>query len=603
MTVRPRSLLRLSGLLRTTFRMAWNADRRLLLLTGAMQLVAGGIALGQILLIKDVLSAILGARSGDALSRAVVPVVLLAAVIAFTAAWSSVQAQWQRLLAELVTRRTWDDILDVTSSVGLREYDSPDFHDHLQRVQTNAVTRPFLLTQALVSVIGSATATIGLGFAVVTLQPLLLPVLLSSAIPLYLGSRKGSNLEFAFAVRQTPKLKLRDYLARVQSSRDEAKELRAFGTAPALRSRYDEVNRSFIADLRRHIRQRSLVALVSSLLSAAVLALTILAIIWMVSQHYLSLASAGAAIVAVRLLAAQISSMFGGVQQIFESGLFIEDLIRFTALKPGDAADEGGTEEPPAGFQTMTVSDLSFTYAGSSKPAISGVNLELRAGEVVALVGENGSGKTTLAKLLAALYLPASGRISWDGVDIRSYRSAALRRSIGVMFQDFVRYQLPASTNIALGRPDADDLDPGVRAAAGRAGVAGTIDALPHGYDTVLSNAFANGHDLSGGQWQRVALARAFYRDAPFVILDEPSASLDPRAESELFDSLRRLLDGRTVLYISHRLSTVRDADRIYVMAEGRIIESGTHDELMRSEGRYSDLFTLQAATYLAQKV
>jgi ATP-binding cassette subfamily B protein len=228
------------------------------------------------------------------------------------------------------------------------------------------------------------------------------------------------------------------------------------------------------------------------------------------------------------------------------------------------------------------------------------VSLTVRAGEVVALVGENGSGKTTLAKLLAGLYQPETGQVRWDGVDIATVDPEQLRRSIAVIFQDFVRFHLTARDNVAFGRVEAADDEPGIRAAARQAGAEEFLAALPKGYDTLLGPQFEGGTDLSVGQWQRVALARAFFREAPFVVLDEPTAALDSRAEHELFERIRTLLAGRTVLLISHRFSSVRTADRIYVLEAGRVVETGTHEELMRSRGLYAELFSLQAAAYLA---
>jgi ATP-binding cassette, subfamily B, bacterial len=593
-----RSASRLWHLLRKSLGIAWNADRRLVSITAGLQLLAGLIALLQILVVERVLSRVLSLQNGHgSIDQTVLPVAVLALIVGFSAVSGAAQQQLQRLLAELVSRHTWAAILDVSTSVELRQYDTPGFYDHLQRVQTNAVGRPFQLTQAVISFVGTFASSVGLAAAVIALQPILLPLLLVSGLPLYASVRRGGNLEFAFAVAQTPKLRLRSYFQMVQTGRDEAKELRAFGTSRALRARYDHVYSAYLEALRHHIRRRSVIAVVSGFGSAAVLAFTMFAIVWLVAHHHLSLAAAGAALVAVRLLAGQINGLFSSVQQIFESGLFLEDLDRFLATEVPQPPDRAGRSAPET-FERLDVEDLSFTYPGAETPALSDIDLHLHRGQVVALVGENGSGKTTLAKLLAALYQPDSGTISWDGVDVSEYNQADLRLGVGVIFQDFVHYHLSAKTNIGLGRPDPDEADPAIAEAARRAGAASAIEALPLGYDTILSKMFSGGHELSGGQWQRVAIARAFYRDAPFVILDEPSAALDPRAEYELFTSLRRLLVGRTVLYISHRLSTVRDADCIYVLSAGSIAESGTHDELIANAGLYAELFALQANAY-----
>ena len=256
-------------------------------------------------------------------------------------------------------------------------------------------------------------------------------------------------------------------------------------------------------------------------------------------------------------------------------------------------------EDPaPVSFSTLRLENVTFNYPGVDEPALRDVSLDIGAGQVVALVGENGSGKTTLAKLLCGLYAPSAGRLLWDDADTVQFEPAGLRRSVAVLFQDFCKYLLDVSENIGVGRHERlGDADT-IRLAAEHAGADAFIRDLPQGYRTLLGPEFEGGHNLSVGQWQRMALARAFLRDAPLVILDEPTAALDARAEHELFDSMRTLFAGRTVLLISHRFSSVRSADRIYVLHKGQLVEQGTHEQLMQLNGQYADLFTLQAAAY-----
>jgi ATP-binding cassette, subfamily B, bacterial len=597
----PKSLRRLPALLRESTQFAWEADRRLFLETTILQLIGGAITFLQLHFTKRVLDAMTAVGAHKASVSSAMPSVFgLVLVTSFLTVSAAVLTQRQRLLSELVTRSTWRRILDVASAVNLRAFESSNFFDRFSRVQANALTRPFLLTQGLIGTIGGIAGAVGVGIAILEIQPLLLPLLLVSGIPLWLTGRLQSKREFRFAVGQTPRLRLRNYLLQVLSERAPAKELRAFGFGSAIRQRFDAAYESYVVALRRHVRYRSIVAFVGSLVSAAILGLAIGALVWMVSRGQISLTGSLTAIVGIRLMGTMITAIFSSIQQIFESGLFLDDYHDFLSIKTGADAAEGGAPAPTT-FRKVEVNNLSFTYPGSRQPALRDISMHVDEGEVVALVGENGSGKTTLAKMLAVLYEPDHGTISWDGVDIGVFDRAGLRRAIAIIFQDFVRYELSARDNISAGRGGEED-EAGIIGAARQAGADRYIERLPLGYDTILSKQFKGGRDLSLGQWQRVALARAFYRDAPFVILDEPSSALDPRAEHDLFTHIRTLLAGRSVLFISHRFSTVRSADRIYVMGDGRIVEEGSHDELMAQGGTYAELFTLQAAAYLEPK-
>ena len=287
-----------------------------------------------------------------------------------------------------------------------------------------------------------------------------------------------------------------------------------------------------------------------------------------------------------------------GLGMLHENALFVEDFWSFLDIEPRQSTPPSPATPPPS-LTALRVDGLTFSYPDSSTPAVRGVSMRLSRGETVALVGENGAGKTTLVKLLCRLYEPQAGTISWDGCDLRRCDPDELRRHIAVIFQDFVHYQLSAQENIGFGDIGAIDDLAAIGEAARRAGAADFLQRLPDGYDTTLGSLFHRGHELSSGQWQRVALARAFFRDAPLVIMDEPTASLDARAECELFETMRELFRDRAVLLISHRFSSVRMADRIYVLREGEVVESGAHDDLLRLGGLYAELFTLQASSYV----
>jgi ATP-binding cassette subfamily B protein len=586
--------------------MVWQSARKPFAALIGLQILNAVALVFQVIAIQLALTAVLtisaSAGGGGVPWSLVQPVLLLAGATALTAVIASVQAGLGRYAGELVAAVMWQRVLHVATRVDLRKFESARFYDRLQRVQASALTRPYQITYGLVGTIGAVVASIGLLVAIMLVQPALLPLLLIAGVPVLITSRRQSQLEFDFLARQTQSMRLRTYLTWVQTGRDEAKEVRAFGLARNFGKRLNTLYAEYLRDLAQHLLQRSRLGAIGSLGSAVLLALTLVLLVWLISTGRLSIAAAAAALVAIRLLASQVQNGFTGVQAIFESGLFIDDLDGFLTLAP---AAEGGSREiaPPAEFRRIRADAVSFSYPGRSQLALQAANIEINSGEVVALVGENGSGKTTLAKVIAGLYEPGSGAVRWDGIDVRGFRPELFRERVAIIFQDFVRYALSAEENIAIARPD-DEIDhAAIREAAKIADADAFLSALPAGYQTPLSRRFAGGYELSGGQWQKVAIARAFYRRAPLVIIDEPTASLDARAEYELFSSLHEVLRGRTALIISHRFSTVRTADRIYVLDHGRVVEHGSHDELMDLGGRYAELFHLQASAYSADHV
>jgi ATP-binding cassette subfamily B protein len=592
----PRNLMAVT---RSAVKLAKDANQRLFYLSAAGQILVALLLGLQVLMGKLALEAIFDAdRTDGSVGDALAPLIGLVAAGALASFVGAFQTQAQRLLGQQVRRDTLDSTLGVTTAVDLETFESPEFFDDLQRVQTNALLQPLTMSTGLMTTLGGILGALGLAIALLAIEPLVVPLLLAAALPLWLVARKTGRLEFDFNVDQTPGERLRFYLVATLIGRDEAKELRAFGLGETLRDRWEKSYEVYLGDLRTHVRRRLLLALGGTFATVVVTVGAFALLVSFVISDRMSLADAGAAVLAIRLLGTRIEYIFKGVTALFESSLFLEDLHRFLARAPAEPEPSGDGAGLRRSFEELVVDDVHFRYPESEGEALRGVSLRIRAGEVVALVGENGSGKTTLAKLLSALFTPTGGRILWDGEDVRSLDRRALRRQIGVIFQDFVRYQLTARENIGFGRAEAVDDVEAIGEAARQAGADHYLEGLPERYETMLGKEFTGGYDLSIGQWQRIALARAFFRRAQLLVLDEPTASLDARAENELFEYVQALAHGRSVLLISHRFSTVKSADRIYVLHEGEIVEEGTHDELVANGGRYAELFELQASAY-----
>jgi ABC-type multidrug transport system fused ATPase/permease subunit len=587
----------LPRLLRESVRLVWNAGRRELLITAGLQLASAAGLAAQLFVGRAVFASVLDAH-GAGFSH-VLP--SLAAFVGLNLALDlagAVEAEQSRLLGELVGRRALDRVIDVTVSVDLLAFEDPAFHDRLRRAQAQGQWRAMQTVTGLLGVVGAAVAGIGILAALAGLQPLLVPIVLLGYLPLWIASARNSRDFYAFAFGMTPNDRRRSYLQHLFLDRDPAKELRAFQLAPFLRARYDTLYDERIAELRTMARRRARRSILGSVTSAGVAAVAVGGVAWLYVSGRMSLAAAGASVFGLFQLSSRLRAMHFSAASLYESTLFIRDYAAFLAQEA--VVRVTGTRPAPKELAHIELDGVTFTYPNSARPALDDVSLEIGVGEIVALVGENGSGKTTLAKLIAGLYPPERGRILWNDVDAAEIDPDELRSLVAVIFQDFERYLLTVGENIGVGRHEWIGDAAAIEAAAGRAGVDSFAGRLRHGFDTQLGNQWWGGYDLSIGQWQRLALARAFFRDASLVILDEPTAALDARAESALFASMRRLLEGRSAVLISHRFSSVRSADRIYVLEHGRVVEHGTHEELMSESRLYAELFTLQAAQYLA---
>ncbi|MGH8886900.1 MAG: ABC transporter ATP-binding protein [Egibacteraceae bacterium] len=589
-------LRRLPEMTAQAVRLVWAAAPGELLIVTGLQAVSGLGLVVPILAGRDLLATVAANRPGAA-SRVVLEVAIVLIVGLLVALAGAVANTRDELLSERVALHAEQRILDVTCTVELEAFETPAFHDRLQRASMSASYRPYQLVRGLVALSSSVLGIAGVSIALVALQPLILPLTLLAAVPLWIAGVRRGQVFFNFFCSLTPAERERGYLLSLLTGRGHAKEVRALGLAGYLRGRWEHRTDERLAQLRSMVRTQLRITLIAGLASALAVGAALVGLLALALSGRMSLPDTSATAAAVLVLGSRLRSAAFGADLLFLSAPFVQDLTAFLA---STEAREPTPEGPsPAAFERLVVEDATFTYPSGDRPALEGVSLELRAGEVIALVGENGSGKTTLAKLLCRLYRPQSGRILWDGVDVAELDPHELRQSVAVLFQDYFTYLMSAADNIAVGHCERATDRAGIVDAAVQAGADEFLTALPGGYDSLLGPEFEGGTDLSVGQWQRVALARAFFRDAPFVILDEPTAALDARAEHKLFAHIRTLFAGRTVLLISHRFSTVRSADRIYVLADGRLAEHGTHTELMALGGHYAELFTLQASSYV----
>lgn len=584
----------LPGLVRCSVSLVRDAGSRELAFTATVQFVSALAVAGQLLMAREIIGDVVRTqRLGDTL----VWIGLIIGTVALLSLARVVQNEQSRLLGELVARQTMAGVIAVATRIDVLAFESDTFHDRLHRAQVQGQSRAFQMVSALVNISGAAVSSLAILIALSSMNPLLLTVAALGYIPLAAATRLNTRDTYSYTVGMTARDRKRTYLQSLMLSREPAKEVRAYGLAPYLLSLYDRLYDERISEMRQLVHRRTVRAIFGTaggyLLTGA--ALAILSLLYVTGRISLGVLSASA--YGFIQLGSRIQAMHYGTTSLYESMLFLQDYRSFVE---GETRPKLQTraERPPADLEIITAENVSFSYPGVRAPAVDSVSLAIRRGEVVALVGENGSGKTTLAKLLAGLYSPTAGRVLWNGLDMRGSNYDDLQNHIAVAFQDFCRYHLTVRENIGVGRHEALDDLISIYQAASHAGVEQFVRGLPDAYETVLGPEFLGGHDLSLGQWQRLALARTTFRDAQFVILDEPSAALDARIESEMLARLRPLFDGRAVLIISHRFSAVRNADRVYFLQQGRLIEHGSHNELVASGGAYAELFKLQAAAY-----
>lgn len=592
---------RLPRLTRVALEMVWSASRSATVGTVVLQAVAGGAIALQLLAGKFVLQQLIDS-GGDKLASLIPEFVLLIAATVLFGAVNALLGHQQALLTELVGQRTMLKIVDTASAVDMQSFETPSFYDQLTRARTSGAYRPIQMVNSVSTFSTSVFTSVGIGVVLLTLHPILLPLVLVAGVPLLLSTLHNSRKAYEFEYAMTPEARERAYLSELLSDRQPAKELRVFGSGRYLYERFAALTDERVRRYRAFLRLRLKVSLAAALAGAVGGAIALGSLAWLLAGDRIDVAAAVTGGVAMQLLASRLSAVTGALGKFVEAGIFLDDYHRFLDLAEHHSErrpKNRSTSSAPRGFHGLALESVSFTYPGTESVVLDEVSLDVHPGEVVALVGENGSGKTTLVKLICQLYRPDTGRVLWNGEDVSLLSPEEVREEITVIFQDFIQYHLTARENVGLGRVERLADDELVAEAARRTGADRFLLDLPAGLNTRLGRQFYGGHELSIGQWQRVALARAFFRGGGFLVLDEPTAALDAKAEQELFSHIRELATGRSVLLISHRFSSVRTADRIYVLDGGRVVERGSHDELVAQGGQYARLFELQAAAYL----
>ena len=501
------------------------------------------------------------------------------------------------LLADKYTRHVSIRVMNHAASLDLIAYEDPVFYDRLERARVQATDR-LVMIQAIGRLVQQAITTLTLSVSIMLFSPWLMLLLIAGVLPAFLGESHFAFLGYAKNFRQTPMRRQLDYLRILGGSKEAAKELKLFGLKNFLLQRFtrlsDEIYDENVALSRRKLIAGSLLSMIGTMGYYSAYAF----VIWRTVAGAMSIGTLTFLAGAIQQASSNIQQIFSTLAGIGDQALFVTDLLAFFDMKPTIQSKKNALPAPRPIVGGVEFRNVSFSYPGNPRRVLDQINFQLHTNERLALIGENGQGKTTIVKLITRLYDPTEGQILLDGIDLREYDLEDLHREIGVIFQDFMRYEMTARENIAVGRIDEiNNLDL-LKSAAQKSMADQTIGRLSLGYDQMLGRRFEQGVDLSGGEWQKVALARAYLRDAQLLILDEPTAALDARSEFEVFHRFAELTAGKMALFISHRFSTVRSADRILVLENGRIAEEGTHDQLASMGGRYAEMFEMQASSY-----
>jgi ATP-binding cassette, subfamily B, bacterial len=598
---RLRKLLAPYAYTRRAMALVWETSPRLMIVFAVLTVAAGSLPAAIAYVGKLIVDAVVAAsRTGDpdAQRWALTAVAIEAALVIAMAAMQKGLGVAEQLLRALLGNKVNVMILEKALTLGLVHFEDADLYDKMTRARREASSRPLSLVRRSFGLVQNAVSLVSYGVLLLHFSPWAVLILGVAAVPAFVAETKFAGEAFRLFKWRTPETRQQLYLETIIAREDYAKEVKLLGVGPLFLGRYKDIfDRLYGEDRDLTIRRGAWGFLLGLLSTAAFYG----AYGWIVVAAIAARITLGEMTMYL-LVFKQGQSAFAAILQgiggMYEDNLYLSNLYEFLEEEIEAPLDAGAARGPDPD-DGIRIEDVSFTYAGATTPALDHVTLHVRPGEKVALVGENGSGKTTLIKLVAGLYVPTTGRVLFEGLDVRQWDPEALRRRIAVIFQDFVRYQLLVGENVGAGDVGRFD-DAAAWEEASKRGMAHDFIAeMPDGYKTQLGKWFAEGRELSLGQWQKVALSRAFMRTtADIVILDEPTAAMDAEAEAKLFQQVREASDDKMVFLISHRFSTVRMADHIVVLDKGRVVEQGTHPQLMERNGRYARLFSLQAEGY-----
>ncbi|MGW1996490.1 ABC transporter ATP-binding protein [Embleya sp. NPDC001921] len=593
------TLRRLPSLIARSVRLGWAADRVALLVVAFAQIGQGVTsALGLVGTNRILVELFSAGPTPDRVRSAAPALVFVAAMGVLAALLRAASTAATGRLEPKVERFAEVELLRRVMRVEMATLEDADFKRLLTTAKYGTNASRLMITYS-VQVVNALVSLAAVGTVLAVLHPLLLPMMLLIILPPGWGTVRSARRRYESVLAWTDHGRQQWEVGWALSAQSTAQEVRVHGAGPYLLHHYERMAAAAEAEKERLARAEAGTDLAASALSGVASGLTYLTLAWLLLSGRADLATSGTAVLAIRTGTSSLGVLVSGIQQLYEQALFANDLQEACALADRHAIPVGGTAIGPP--ELVRVKDVSFTYPGRDAKALDGVDITLAKGTIVAFAGENGSGKTTLAKLIAGLYVPDSGSITWDGVDVADADRTSVFDQVALVPQDFVRWDLTARANVVLGRPDIDTApdEDALQAACDYAGARPVVDELPRGLDTLLDRNYEGGVELSGGQWQAIALARERYRRAPVVIADEPTSALDARKEIETFTRIRELVaDGTTVVLITHRLASVQHADHIYVLDKGRIAEHGTHSELMAAGAIYADMFTLQSDQY-----